>query len=147
MFRWTLLVGGGVPVSHFSMNSNLRGSTGPSFFQDLCWVIFDLKPTGLFLRPVCAGILAAAGDLKRCPSGWAHDNAPDLRLSKGRPPCCVLPLSDLTQGSTQAETATRDPWGPQQAGERALVPGEGLGLRTKQERVMAVWGEHEGDRA
>ena len=106
MFHWTLLVEGVVPVSCFSRNSHLRGSIGSSFFQDLCWVIFDLKPTGLFLRPLCAGILAAASNLKRHSPGWAHGNAPGLRLSRGRPPCYVLPLSDFTQGSTQAETAT-----------------------------------------
>lgn len=109
MFHWTLLVGGGVPVSRFSMNSNLRGSTGPSFFQDLCWVIFDLKRTGLFLRPVCAGILAAAGDLKRCPSGWAHGNAPNLRLSRAALRAVSCPSQTSPRGARRQRQPPETP--------------------------------------
>ena len=49
-----------------------------------------------------------------------------LRLDAGpaakrssRSPHLERPAHGKDQGSTQAETAIQDPWGPQQAGERA----------------------------
>ena len=110
MFHWTFLGWGGVvPVSRFSGNSHLRGSIGSSFFRDLCWVIFDLKPTGLFLRSVCAGILAAAGNLKRHPPGWAHGNAPGLRLSRAALRAVSCPSQTSPRGARRQRQPSKTP--------------------------------------